>query len=188
MPPYLNELLANEIEELDREVAFPNLDQVRMRIQSRLPPARVKLTIDLDEGVVRRINEVLTSKNIPRDSFINRVLFFLLAKPQVLQKLDVAYEKRVQSEVKPLDDVRSFLYDPFYNIRSSNDGRFYTLACFPDREIAKGWPSLFGMNCAISEEEWRFMDTSSEDLLSDLLGLTNVPSDAETNHATYQAR
>ena len=177
---YLNDLLASEIDELDREVAFRNLDEVRQRIQSRRLPDRVKLTIDLDDRVARRIDEVLTKKNIPRDSFINRVLFFLLAKRKILQALGVAYEGTVQSDVKPLDDAWSSLHDPFYNIRSNNDGHFYTLFCFPDGEgeIGKGWPNLFGMNCAISEEQWRLMDRPNEELLADLLGITNITSEA----------
>lgn len=102
---YLNDLLRSEIEELAREVTFRNSDAVRARMQEQKLPDRVKLTIELDEDVLARIEEVLAEKNIPRDSFVNRVLFFLVAKDPMLDRLEIAYERRGQVTAKPLQDA-----------------------------------------------------------------------------------
>ena len=65
---YLNDLFRSEIEELAKEVSFRNSDAVRARMQEQKIPDRVKLTIELDEEVIERIDAVLAEKNIPRDS------------------------------------------------------------------------------------------------------------------------
>ena len=121
------------------------------------------VTFVLDKDVKRRIGEVLKEKNIAWNSFINRVLFFLVAKPPLLDALGIRY-KRVPSPLnKPLDEVWSALQDPFFNIRSANEDQFYRLY-FSDRPPAKNWPSLFGLNCAISSEDWADINMSAGDL------------------------
>lgn len=170
---YLNDLFRSEIEELAREVTFRNSDAVRARMQEQKLPARVKLTIELDEKVIDRIDEVLAEKNIPRDSFVNRVLFFLVAKDAMLDRLGVAYERRGQVSAKPLKDAIGFLYDPFFHIREANDQRFYTLACFYERVFGPKGPNLFAMNTAISEEDWAGFNIDADALLAELM----MPSD-----------
>lgn len=165
---YLNDLFAREIEELAREVTFRNSDDVRERIRNRALPNRVKLNLDLDETIVARIDEVLKERNIPRDSFVNRVLFFLVAKKSHLDALDIEYEKDSEASAKPLDDARGFLHNPFFHIRSQNDGCFYTLSCFPDAPFGRNGPNLFAMNTAISEQDWAVMNINSDELLTEL--------------------
>ena len=55
-------------------------------------------------------------------------------------------------EVKPLSDAWSFLNDPFFNIRSANNGLFYTIHLH-DVPVENRFPSLYGLNC-ISPDEW----------------------------------
>lgn len=166
--PYLNKLLSHEIEALDREVGFRNSDAVRARLQEQKLPDRVKLTLELDEKLVERMDTVLQEKNIPRDSFINRVLFFLVAKDAMLEKLGIAYAQRYQVTSKPLADAQGFLHDPFFHIREANDGRFYTLACFYEGVFGPRGPNLFAMNTAISEEDWAGMNIDSDAMLAEL--------------------
>ena len=160
---YLNDLFAREIEALDGEVTFRNSDEVRERLQSRTLPSRVKLTLELDETVSARIDDVLKAKNIPRDSFVNRVLFFLLAKQSHLDNLGIEFDSESPATAKPLADARGFLLHPFEHIRYKNDGRFYTLACFRDGPFGKDGPNLFALNTAISEEDWQFFNLSFDD-------------------------
>ena len=47
------------------------------------------------------MHQVLTDRNISRNAFINRGLFFLVAKPDHLKRLGIDYEKRVDTLVKP---------------------------------------------------------------------------------------
>jgi hypothetical protein len=176
--PYLNDLLGREIENLDSEVKCRNSDAARDLIQTRKLPERVKLTIELDETLVKRIDDVLKERNIPRDSFVNRILFFLIAKKQHLDALGVSYSIKSEATAKPLHDASGFLADPFFHIRSCNDERFYTLACFPDGPFGDNGPNLFALNTAISDEDWAFMkfvdDLSAEfSMLSDT-GVSHV--------------
>ena len=175
---YLNELFRSEIEELDREVTFRNADAVRERIQGQKLPDRVKLTLELDETLITRMNAVLKEKNIPRDSFVNRVLFFLVAKKPLLDRLDIAYERHGDVSAKPLADAMGFLYDPFFHIRQANDGRFYTIACFHETAFGPNGPNLFALNTAVSVDEWAAMSMGADDLLAELGMLTGT----ETSH------
>ena len=177
---YLNDLFAREIENLAQEVTFRNADEVRKRLQERPFPDRVKLTLELDEQVVARIDEVLMEKNIPRDCFVNRVLFFLVAKESHFDYLGIEYDKESPATAKPIDDAKGFLYNPFSHIRSANENRFYTLAYFADGPFGKNGPNLFAMNTAITPDDWLIMNTSLDDLLGDL----GIPSTEEAGHAT----
>jgi hypothetical protein len=169
---YLNTLLKSEIEKLNQEVLVPNSDAVHQRLIDRPLPERKRLTLELDEQLIERMDEVLNAKRIPRDSFINRVLFFLLARDQHLKYLDVDYEHSARIEGKPLDDAWGFLNDPFFAIRAANCDQFYTIACFDDGSaFAKNGPNLFALNTSISDEVWAEMNTPQADL-ADLFGLT----------------
>lgn len=177
---YLNDLFAREIENLAKEVTFRNADEVRKRLQERPLPDRVPLTLELDEKVVARIDEVLKEKNIPRDSFVNRVLFFLVAKDSHLDYLGIEYDKDSPATAKPLHDAKGFLYNPFFHIRSENDNCFYTLAVFVDGPFGKNGPNLFAMNAAISDADWWLMNVNPDEMLAEL----GMPLSEETSHAT----
>lgn len=167
---YLNKLLRMEIERLDSEVQFKMPDAATQHLRKRLKelePNRTKMTISLDIDLVNRINAVLEKKGILRDSFVNRVLYFLIAKPIHLEILGINFEHRADMRAIPLFDAKDLLFDPFYEIREHNDGRFYTHNWFPDSEVAKAWPNLFGFNCTFSEKEWKTFNIPIEDLLVD---------------------
>jgi len=168
---YLNTLLKSEIERLDREVQMPNSEAVYQRLIDRPLPDRQRLTLELDEQLIERIGDVLKAKRIPRDSFINRVLFFLLARDEHLSYLGIDFERSVRVEGKPLDDAWGFLNDPFFAIRAANYDHFYTIACFADGPFGKNGPNLFALNTSISDEVWADMNTPQIDL-ADLFGLT----------------
>lgn len=153
---YLNKLLRTEIEYLAEEVIFPNLDEVRKRIQDCKLPDRKKITLELDDDLVNRIDYVLKEKNIPRDSFINRVLFFLVAKESHLKYLGIDYDSDSETSASPLADANSFLCNPFFHIRSNNEEKFYTLYCFHG-QFGKNGPNLFSLNTVISEAEWNLI-------------------------------
>lgn len=171
---YLNDIFALEIEALATEVTFRNSDEVRKRFRERPLPDRVKLNLDLDKALVQRMDEVLKQKNIPRDSFVNRILFFLLAKDGHLKYLGIEYDKDSPATARPLEDAKGFMLNPFFHIRAKNDDAFYTLACFSDGPFgdARG-PNLFGLNTAISDSSWADMNIDRNDLLATLELLPN---------------
>lgn len=165
---YLNDLFTREIEELAEEVSFRNSDEVRARFQEQKLPERKPLTLELDESLVERMDTVLKERNIPRDSFVNRVLFFLVAKKPLLERLGIAFERRGSNSGKPLKAVQGFLYDPFLHIREANDGLFYTLSCFSKWSFGTNGPNLFALNTAITPADWTAMNTNSDDLLGEI--------------------
>jgi hypothetical protein len=169
---YLDDLFTTEIENLASEVTFRNSDEVRRRLNERPIPNRVKKNIELDETLFIRMSEVLNEKNIPRDSFINRVLFFLVAKDAHLSYMGIEYEKDTESSATPLIDAKGFLLDPFFHIRNKNDGNFYTLNCFWDEPFGKNGPNLFGLNVAISENIWHLMTSDLADIFADVSDAT----------------
>jgi hypothetical protein len=161
---FLNELLAGEIERLEQEVHFRTPDDCRTRIKGLFRELKPEpLTIVLDRSLAARIDEVLKDRNISRNAFINRVLFFLVVKPQHLKRLDFAFETRIQTLVKPLEEIWSNITDPFFNFRSANGDRFYTLY-MPEKPIAPNWPSLFGLNCSITPDDWQLINLPLTDL------------------------
>lgn len=182
---YLNDLFTREIEELAREVTFRNSNQVRQHFREHPLPNRVKLNLELDSTLIERMDEVLKQKNIPRDSFVNRVLFFLVAKDAHLDYLGVEYDKNSPATAKPLSDAKGFLLNPFFHIRSKNDEQFYTLVCFNDEPFGKNGPNLFSLNTAISDESWKLMTTAIEDLFAELDALPSVTDRRNgASHAT----
>ena len=106
---YLNRLIGNELAELEREVTFRNPAEVHARLVGRRLPDRVKWTIELDDAVVDRLDRVLTHLNIPRDSFVNRVLFFLVAKKPALDFLGFWFERKGNVGAKPLESLSGIL-------------------------------------------------------------------------------
>lgn len=176
---YLNELLTREIEELAEEAPVGNSAEVLARLQARKLPDRVKLNLDLDETLVLRMNQVLKERNVPRDSFVNRIIFFLLAKEAHLKYLGIDYEKESPAGAKPLSDAMGFLLNPFFHIREKNDGRFYTLACFADEPYGDNGPNLFALNTVITAEDWMILNLTLLDL-----GDLGLPIKEESNRAT----
>jgi len=160
---YLNDLLTNEIELLNDEVKFRNRDEVAKLIRERPLSDRKKFTLELDETLINRMSDVLNDKNIFRDSFINRVFFFLIARDRHLTKLGIEYDRDNRIEGNPLDDASWFMGNPFDPIRTMNNGRFYTIHCFPDRVIWRNFPNLFGLNTAICDADWELMNTELDD-------------------------
>ena len=123
---YLNELLTNEIEALAVEIKTNNSDEVmRYLVHSNRNLRRTKLNLELDETLINRIDEVLLEKKIPRDSFINRILYFLLKKSSVFAKVDYRYVENsdlfyeIQEErenlvvINPFEGAKNLLFNPF---------------------------------------------------------------------------
>jgi hypothetical protein len=161
---YLNSLLTQEIERLADEIDFETPSDARTKIKRRLRDLEpTPMTIVLDRRLVERMDIVLRERNISRNAFINRVLFFLVVKPVFLDRLNIAYVRSTECLVKPLDDAGSSLFNPFYNIRDANDWQFYSLF-IQEEPIAENWPSLFGLNCAIKADSWRLMNMTLPDL------------------------
>ncbi|MFZ3001600.1 MAG: hypothetical protein WA071_14835 [Undibacterium umbellatum] len=149
---FLNDLLTQEIELLETEMTFRNSDEVYKSMSQRKLIHKTKLTITLDISLIERINQVLEEKKVVRDSFFNRILFFLIATPSLLEKLMLNPPNQTVNASNPMEGAKTFLTNPFNEIRNRNKGLFYTLTCFPDRAIAPQGQNLFLLNTAIDSE------------------------------------
>jgi len=75
---YLDWVFSHEAKMLDKELDTPNSEAARTHLAKHLNLLdRKQVTFALSRGTVDDINKVCEQKNVPRDSFINRVLFFL---------------------------------------------------------------------------------------------------------------
>lgn len=173
---YLGELLVLELRRLKAEVQSKNPSGASKMIRKYLGTLpRDKVTLALDKDLANELDQVLADLDIPRDAFVNRVFFFLVAKPNHLKKLDIGFDSHTYSDITPLQDAAGFLFDPFFGIRKSNDEKFYTLP-LTKQPIAKGWPSLFGLNCSLDQDEWHAINTPESNLAEMLDGV-----DGDTN-------
>lgn len=85
---YLAEVLSNEIERLDEEVAIPNSPGGYEYVAANLDLLDRKLvSLAFPVDVINRINEVCERKQIVRDAWFNRVLLLLVAGPKTVDQL-----------------------------------------------------------------------------------------------------
>lgn len=79
--PYLDIVLRHEAQTLEKEISKPNSEAAWKFLKhglQRLDSTPVSLT--LSQETVELINDTCERKRIPRDSFINRVILFLLMR------------------------------------------------------------------------------------------------------------
>jgi len=92
---YLDTVLHSEALQLDKEIPKPNSEKGRKFLKQSLQRLdTTPISLVLRKETVELINEVCNRKRIPRDSFINRVLFFLLIGREhfeVMLELDLKY-------------------------------------------------------------------------------------------------
>lgn len=85
---YLDRVLAHEADMLPREVPKPNSPLAHRFLQRKmreLPAKKVNLTLSL--ATVDLINQACKDRNIPRDCFINRVIWMLVAPSSFCKRM-----------------------------------------------------------------------------------------------------
>lgn len=190
---YLNRVLEVELPELATELRVANTAAGRDFIATHLDRLDRKLmTLTLQEHLVVRLDELAASLNFPRDAFVNRLLFLLVAEDEQIDRIffdgDRSWRTEVWSErkhdgpffrnvFKPLDPE----IDPFWAIRAAVElieARAHTPAA-----SIYGWPitgetypgvDLYGLNChwpdswlSAAEDE---LPVSLDDLLAEATG------------------
>jgi hypothetical protein len=106
---YLDKAFKSEAGFLKEEVTVPNSDKAKNYIADNLKQLKLKpLNLLLSTETVELINEVCKEKNIPRDAFINRVFFLLIASNSVLKAL-------FTDERMKFDDYHLLDYEGTYN-------------------------------------------------------------------------
>lgn len=129
----LDRVIADEIGELDAELVNPNPPHVRACIEGhlkrQLKANGKQLSIALKGSTVDRLETVCVTKNVPRDAFINRLMFLLAAPRPVLNEhlfgiseakaneldgdIDQSWEKlQLAARYQPLEVLRCALIDP----------------------------------------------------------------------------
>lgn len=164
---FLNNLISQELEILAQECETKrNSPEAAGYIQKMLKDMDlITVSISLQPALIEKLNQTCASKNIIRDAFINRLILFLIASPQLISHIffdDDDWRKRVLKESWHfIDEIEIFepIYvpsHPFENLRAALlsedlDRNFYT------RVFREGFPSqktnLSGFNCLMSDVE-----------------------------------
>jgi hypothetical protein len=134
---FLNRILKTEIPLLDREVPEPNSDKAYRYIAKQLATLpRTAVGLSLDPDVVEQMDGVCDLKNIPRDAFLNRLLFFLTFGYKALEAISGRIDLHdsvveihdegldhdgsgTRSLWQPFETIEDVLQQPFWFIRNS---------------------------------------------------------------------
>jgi hypothetical protein len=178
---YLDVVLRHEAQMLDKEVLKPNSSKGRLHLKQclqRLETTPVSLA--LSEETVDLINDVCARKLIPRDSFINRVLLFLVLDrdhfgillgidiPEIIRFYlldDCGSELAFESTAVGLSLIsQSVNNDPFWSIRqcivySNQDAsgnaellhQVFIDEHFPQLVFKDEELNLLGLNCFVDD-------------------------------------
>lgn len=85
---YLSKVIGTEVQRLESDVCVPNSDQAFAFISKRLDRLDRKLvSFTLDAIVAEHLNKVCADKRIVRDAFFNRLIFWLVASPNVVDRI-----------------------------------------------------------------------------------------------------
>lgn len=164
---FLNNLISQEIDVLIHECQNSNSPEAAVYIQKMLKSMDLTtVSMSLHPDLIERLNQTCTSKNIIRDAFINRLILYIVASPQLISHIffdDDNWRKRVlrNDSFHFIDENEIFepIYvprQPFENLRTALlsedlDRNFYT------RVFREGFPSqktnLSGFNCLMSDAE-----------------------------------
>lgn len=173
---YLDKVFLHEARKLGEELEGRNSPEARAQLSKHLDRLKlVPTTLVLTDETSKAIETVCNDKNVPRDCFINRVIFFLAAKPDIL-KLVFPFDYEEQWQQVLMNEVNEFMYpvewgalggieelvnrDPFWGIRAcidsserSGDGLAVPLhqMLIPEKLLAPRYESLLGLNCHLNE-------------------------------------
>jgi hypothetical protein len=86
---YLDRVFRHEAKMLDKEIEAPKSKEAKTELAKHLASIqRKQVNFALSPETVETMNDVCERNNVPRDSFINRVLLFLVAKqPRLFERL-----------------------------------------------------------------------------------------------------
>jgi hypothetical protein len=172
----LEHVIALEIDHLRDDLPQANSGPARSHIEHHLKllltDAKKQMSLSLSPETALKLEAVCREKNVPRESFLNRIILLLVAKPAFLDdalfgldpqdahgirvkiKNEFSLNLELENGFAPLPMISSILIDPFWGYRAmtevlSNDGdEDYTLygMAFRDR-------SLIGLNCYLPDSE-----------------------------------
>lgn len=195
---YLDFVLKHEADKLMKELDQAASERQRKYIERNLSELkRTQVSLNLSSDTVASIEEACHSRNLVRDSFINRVLLFLVLKPDLFGRLlgiDIRdYINSLLDDGEFIGDTADMVLkgglncinalvhkDPFWAVREciriasddSDDGceqlhAAYIPPDFLDKDI-----NLAGLNCVV--EEWRIEERPGQEIartkLDELLG------------------
>ena len=134
---------------LDEEVAGRNSDDARSYITKHLSLLKRKpLSLQLSEDTIQRINDVCERKNTPRDAFLNRIIFLMLASEEVSKAIfnDVNWKWALEMLMGEIPDekyvlIRHRRLDALEEI-VQGDPFWFQRACIEIMDEAGGVPKL----------------------------------------------
>ena len=167
-----------ESQALLQEVKKPNSAEARTYISRHLALLpRTPVTLMFSEQTIERINDACESRNIPRDSFINRVLLFLVAGNAIFEDLIEIDWDRAKDKVVEEGDLNEFGWgmlngslsavakiassDPFWVVRRCIESARHEEGCpsglhgiFIDKDLLRDQAdSCIGFNCYVHDSQ-----------------------------------
>lgn len=190
---YLNNVLSHEAKMLSKEVEQANSELAKKYLSSQLLELKNFKSVNLllEEKTIETINNACSEKNIPRDSFINRVILLLTASSDTLDILFKGYSDSIPEVAGGDRDERFFVYrasifdtiaefteaDPFWLLRESlremkkhdenkieelHSNSLPRITVKTDDLIDYKNISLQGFDCFISDEDLSLFDLFKE--------------------------
>ena len=139
---YLARVISLELEYLAEEVPEPNSDQARAFIKRSLNDERLDrqtMSIQLPDQLVEHLDDTCKKKNIPRDAFLNRLLFMLAAPPKTIDQIFFA----------DFADWRTEVWS-----EGKNEGPFFENVLYPlEQKIDPFWAIRYGLE--LKKQRWK---------------------------------
>jgi hypothetical protein len=170
----LERVIAHEIDHLVADIPEPNSSAARAHIEHHfkllLGSGGKQISLALSQELAKRLDAACTEKNVPRESFLNRVILLLIAKPKFLDThlfgLDPEEAQQLRIEIKnsydantelangfaPLPIIADVLVDPFWGYRAMiekiNEWANEKYSLYGTSFHAK---NLIGLNCHLAD-------------------------------------
>lgn len=171
--PFLDSILNREIAYLDKELGNRRMSAIGKRYVSNqldrmtskggnLVPA----SIALRKTTAAALEDVVKRTNICRDSFLNRLVFFLSCERHHLKALDLPVDTAARSlsgvpslPVGPLEAINEIVFDPFFFIRRALEDDIGVEGIYT-MPLGKGWE---GFSCYLEEAQVPGTDAFSDE-------------------------
>jgi hypothetical protein len=178
----LEQIIAGELDNLEREVTKANSEQAYQHINQHVKLLRrTSVTLSIEGKTANRLDEICERKRLVRDAFVNRLIFCLVAPARLLNvSFEVeTYGRRVVKQWGTPADEHAWQFlrmtpecisDPFWFLRAclelsnedlGGDATFYT-TYFPENLFGDGEkaakagrpppPNSLGLNVYLPDE------------------------------------
>ena len=153
---FLNAVIKHEIQYLESDLTGVKLSNAaRKHISGSLKRLGTKtVNITVDKSTAKELNRVVGNTNIVRDAFLNRLIYLLLATPNLLKALELPshIDDQVLSSAQGMPTgafpaIREVLGDPLFYLRIAHE-KIRSVGLYASQDPIS--PGFEGFCCTIS--------------------------------------